>query len=88
MFRACVLAESHRYLRNSFMPRLLKKVQVQGGKRCAGYPPQVGAGVLGPYAAASRERGGTHGRWAPIRMGTRQMGPFSAAGYAARHRIA
>jgi hypothetical protein len=38
-------------LKGSFFPRLLKKVQVQGRKR------GVVRGVLGPYAAASRERG-------------------------------
>jgi len=35
---------------NSFSPRLLKKAQMQGGKR------GVVRGVLCPYAAASRER--------------------------------
>jgi len=37
-------------LKNSFAPRLLKKAQMQGGARC-----EV-RGVLGPYAAAPRER--------------------------------
>ena len=31
---------------DSFSPRLLKKVQLQGGARRAGHPPQVGQGVL------------------------------------------
>jgi hypothetical protein len=36
-------------LKNSISPRLIKKVQMQGGVRC-----EV-RGVLGPYAAAPRE---------------------------------
>jgi len=48
-------------LKNSFTPRLLKKVQMQGGARC-----EV-RGVLGPYAAAPRERANA------------ADGPFSAA---------
>ena len=48
-------------LKNSFRPRLLKKVQMQGGTRC-----EV-RGVLGPYAAAPRERANA------------ADGPFSAA---------
>ena len=37
-------------LKNPFSPRLLKKVQMQGGARC-----EV-RGVLSPYVAAPRER--------------------------------
>jgi hypothetical protein len=37
-------------LKNPFSPGLLKKAQMQGGVRC-----EV-RGVLGPYAAAPRER--------------------------------
>ena len=59
-------ATSSRMLRNSFSPRLLKKVQ-QGGARC-----EV-RGVLSPYVAAPRERG------APTKGGSPQMGLFSAA---------
>jgi hypothetical protein len=43
---------SHRMLKSFLMPKLLKRVQMPGGARCAGYPPQVGRGVLGPYVAA------------------------------------
>ena len=50
-----------RMLKNSFLPRLLKKAQMQGGLRC-----EV-RGVLGPYAAAPRERTNA------------ADGPFSAA---------
>jgi hypothetical protein len=39
-----------RVLKNSLLPRLLKKVQMQGGAR-----GEV-RGVLGPYVAAPRER--------------------------------
>jgi hypothetical protein len=39
-----------RMLRNSFSPRLLKKAQMQGGKRCGV------RGVLSTYVAAPRER--------------------------------
>jgi hypothetical protein len=49
-----------------FLPRLLKKVQMQGGAGC-----EV-RGVLGPYAAAPRERANT------------ADGPFSAACYSPR----
>jgi hypothetical protein len=48
-------------LKNPFSPRLLKRVQMQGGARC-----EV-RGVLGPYAAAPRERANA------------ADGPFSAA---------
>jgi hypothetical protein len=48
-------------LKDPFSPRLLKKVQMQGGKRW-----EV-RGVLGPYAAAPRERANA------------ADGPFSAA---------
>jgi len=37
-------------LKHSFSPRLLKKVQVQGGAR------RGARGVLSPYVAAPRER--------------------------------
>jgi hypothetical protein len=47
---------------NMNSPRLLKKVQTQGGAThppdgdpADGDPPQGGAGALGPYAAARRE---------------------------------
>jgi hypothetical protein len=56
-----------RVLKNSLLPRLLKKVQMQGGVR-----GEV-RGVLSSYVAAPRERGGTHRRW--VSAG----GPFSAA---------
>ena len=56
-----------RMLNSPFSPRLLKKVQMQGGGRC-----EV-RGVLGPYAAAPRERGGTRPQ-----DGSRQMGLFSS----------
>jgi len=66
-----------RLLKNPLLARLLKKVQMQGGTRSDGYPPQVGAGVLGSYAAAPRERAEYPSEgWAPIGMGTRQMGLF------------
>jgi len=58
-------------LQNPLLPRLLKKVQMQGGAR-----GEV-RDVLGPYVAAPRERGGTHRRWVSA------DGPFSAACYAA-----
>jgi len=45
-----------RLLKNWFSARLLKKVQIQGATWSDGYPPQVGAGVRGPYVAAPRER--------------------------------
>jgi len=54
-------------LKHSSLPRLLKKVQIQGAARSDGYPPQVGAGVLSTYVAAPRE----HANVAD--------GPFSAA---------
>jgi len=56
-----------RMLKNPFSPRVLKKVQMQGEARC-----EV-RGVLSPYVAAPRERGGTHRRWVSA------DGPFSAA---------
>ena len=56
-----VYSATNRMLKNPFSPRLLKKVQMQGGARC-----EV-RGVLGPYAAAPRERANAAG------------GPFSAA---------
>jgi hypothetical protein len=52
---------ANRRPKSPFSPRLLKKVQMQGGKRC-----EV-RGVLGPYAAAPRERTNA------------ADGPFSAA---------
>ena len=52
---------------------------MQGGTRSAGYPPQVGAGVLRPYAAASRECAGYPSTgWLPADES------FSAAGYGVR----
>ena len=54
-------------LKKSFSLRLLKKVQLQGGARC-----EV-RGVLSAYAAAPRERAGTHRSWVSA------DGPFSAA---------
>jgi len=53
--------EIDRMLENPSSPRLLKKVQMLGGERC------VVRGVLGPYAAAPRERANA------------ADGPFSAA---------
>ena len=41
---------SSRMLKRSILPRLLKKVQIQGGKRCEA------RGVLIAYAAGPRER--------------------------------
>ena len=41
---------SNKMLKNPYLARLLKKVQMQGGARC-----EV-RGVLSPYAAAPRER--------------------------------
>ena len=57
-----------RLLKDSLFPKLLKKVQIQGGARC-----EV-RGVLSAYVAAPRERAGTHRRWVTV------DGPFSAAG--------
>ena len=71
-------------LKNAFSRRLLKKVQMQGGARCAGYPREWVGGVLGCYVAAPRERANaadgpfsatcegpaaSGGRGAPIREG-------------------
>ncbi len=53
-------------LKDSVLPRLLKKDQMQGGPR-----GEVRRG-LGTYAAAPRKRGGTHRKWVPA------GGPFSA----------
>ena len=68
-----------RMLKNSVLPRLLKKVQMPGGvthQMGTRYPSagwvQV-RGVRGLYVAAPRERGGTHRRWVSA------DGPFSAA---------
>jgi hypothetical protein len=44
------VVEPSRMLKNSLLPRLLKKIQMQGGAR------GEGRGVLGPYVAAPRER--------------------------------
>ena len=72
-------SRTDRVLENSLLLRLLKKVQMQGGvthQMGTRYPSagwvQV-RGVLGPYVAAPRERGGTHRRWVSA------DGPFSAA---------
>jgi hypothetical protein len=55
-------------LKNPFSPRLLKKVQMQGGAPGTHPPGWVQVrGVLGPYAAAPRERTNA------------ADGPFSAA---------
>ena len=66
------------WLKNSLLPRLLKKVQMQGGvTHPKGWVPGEVRGVLGPYAAAPHlssmgtRRGGTHRRWANV------DGPFS-----------
>ena len=45
-------------LKNPVSPRLLKKVQMQGGPCSAGYPPQVGPGVL-PVRRSERTNGPT-----------------------------
>jgi len=64
----------NRVLKNLFSPRLLKKVQMQGGGT---HPCRMGtrrgARRTYPYVAAPRERGGTHRRWVTA------DGPFSAA---------
>jgi hypothetical protein len=44
------MEEANGVLKNSFLLRLLKKVQIQGGKR------GVVGGVLSVYAATPRER--------------------------------
>ena len=64
--------------KNQLSPRLLKKVQMQGGvTHPSGWVPGGVRGVLTPYVASPRERAGyPSGGWAPIRMGTRQMGVF------------
>jgi hypothetical protein len=59
-------------LRNPLFPRLLKKVQIQGGARC-----EV-RGVLGPYVAAPRERANASPDAVPAAAG-KDAGPFSAA---------
>ena len=50
-----------RMLKNPFFRRLLKKVHMQGGARCAGTHRRWVGGVLGPYVAARplppRQRG-------------------------------
>jgi hypothetical protein len=61
------LKEISGMLKYRLSARLLKKVQMQGGARRAGYPPQVGPGVLK----------GTPQR-APERTNAAD-GPFSAA---------
>ena len=45
-----------RMLENSFSARLLKKVQMQGGARCAGTHRRWVGGVLSSYVAAPRGR--------------------------------
>jgi hypothetical protein len=55
-------------LKNPLSPRLIKKVQMQGGvTHPGGWVPGDVRGVLGTYAAASRERDNV------------ADGPFSAA---------
>jgi hypothetical protein len=54
-------------LKNPFSPRLLKKVQMQGGAPIFRWVPGEVRGVLGPYAAAPRKRANA------------ADGPFSAA---------
>ena len=69
---AC-LADGSRVLKNSLLPRLLKKLQMQGGARGAGTHQRWVGGVLGPYVAAPRERR------VPIRrMGVRRWTFFSS----------
>ena len=61
-----------RLLKNPLSPRLLKKVQMQGGAPCTHPPGWVQVrGVLSSYVAAPRERGGTHPK-----DGSPQMGLF------------
>jgi len=57
-------------LKDPFSPGLLKKAQMQGGARCEA------RGVLSPYVAAPRERGGYP---SGPEDGSPQMGIFSAA---------
>ena len=64
-------------LKDSFLCRLLKKVQMQGGARSAGYPREWVGGVLGRYVAASRER--ANAPPAAAEAAGRDVGPFSAA---------
>jgi len=50
-------------LKDSISPRLLKKVQMQGGARGAGYPPEVGRRrTLSVRRSAARAR--QRRRWA------------------------
>ena len=56
-------------LKNPFSPRLLKKVQMQGGAPIFRWVPGEARGVLSPYVAAPRECAGHppevgHRRWA------------------------
>ena len=62
---------SSRMLKNSFWPRLLKKVQMQGGAPILSMGTRRGARRTYTYAAAPRERAGHppkvgHRRWASI----------------------
>ena len=59
-------------LKNSLLPRLLKKVQMQGGAH------SEARGVLGPYVAAPRERANAPPAAVPSAAG-RAVRPFSAA---------
>ena len=61
-----------RVLKNSLSPRLLKKVQMQGGAH------SEARGVLGPYVAAPRERANAPPAAVPSAAG-RAVRPFSAA---------
>ncbi len=64
----------YRVLKNPRLPRLRKKVQMQGGARGAGTRRRRVGGVLGPYIAAPPEPGGTHRGWVSA------DGPFQQAG--------
>jgi hypothetical protein len=75
-------------LKNLPFRRLLKKVQMQGGARCAGYPREWVGGVLEPYVAAHplpprqreamSERANAPAAAVPSAAG-KAVGPFSAA---------
>jgi hypothetical protein len=57
--------------KNPRLLRLLKKVQMPGGTRWAGYPPKVGPGVLQVRRNECPSVRGTHPQ-----DGSPQMGPF------------
>jgi hypothetical protein len=65
-------------LKHYLPPGLLKKVQMQGGARCAGYPREWVGGVLSPYVAAPRERANAPPA-AVLPAAGKVVGPFSAA---------